>query len=541
MSDRAATPRKRILGLEPGQAMHLVGIVAAMVVVTILNVMAARHYKRWDWTKTKRYTLSTATRQTLRDLPGTVQVWVLMGAADPMEQSVKQLLVSYAAETDKLDVRYVDPDRDRLAFEDVRKKFRIEAGRTEDNRVVTDAVVVVAHEGKHWFITTSDLVEVVEGDDVKAKPREEQALTRAIRNVLRGERSKICFTAGHGEPGLSEGGEQGLLHLKQILDKDNYVTASVDTTEPNAIEPFKGCDVVVVPGLRGPLAPDEENRLKTYLMTGGNALVAVSPINAVTEKGLAPPGLADALAPFGVGLDEDLVFEADAAMVVPQSKGIRFLATPKQHAVTAALVREGEQKDPPRVLLHFARSLKRVSRDGAAVATELLATSPKAFGVVDIAGAADWTDTPAPKDADLRGPLALAMASERPKPAPSAPHGPRVVVVGSASVMLEKNWREPLQLRGAAVFVESAISWLAAKPEIVDIPERAAAPAGVHLTEESRSEVKRYVLGYMPLAAGLLGVAVALRRRATEGKPRTSRPPAGKKRDRSGKGGKKAP
>ena len=43
---------------------------------------------------------------------------------------------------------------------------------------------------------------------------------------------------------------------------------------------------------------------------------------------------------------------------------------------------------------------------------------------------------------------------------------------------------------------------------------------GIRITDESRSEVKRYVLLFMPLAAALLGAAVGLRRRGTEGAPR---------------------
>jgi hypothetical protein len=93
-------------------------------------------------------------------------------------------------------------------------------------------------------------------------------------------------------------------------------------------------------------------------------------------------------------------------------------------------------------------------------------------------------------------------------------------VVGTASVLVRQNWDEPLPLRGAVFFVESAISWLASKPEILDVPERPAVSAGIRINEESRNEVRRYVLFYMPLAAALLGLALALRRRSTEGAPR---------------------
>lgn len=515
--------KKKLAGIDGTQAVQLVGIVAAMVVAVLVNVLAARHYKRWDFTKSKRFTLSSATVSTLRELPGTVRVWLLAGTADPQGQSLKQLFVAYQAETSQLDVRYVDPDRDRLTFEDIKRRFRIEAGRTEDNRVVADAVAVVEFGDKHWFISQSDLVEVTDAEDARVKPREEQAVTRAIRNVLRGERAKICFTAGHGEPALADAGEHGLGHLKDLLEKENYEPVSIDTTTPDAIEPFKGCRVVVIAGPQGPFLPEESERIRTYVMSGGNLLAGVSPINAANDKGMTPPGIADALSPFNIGLDEALVLEADPAAVLPRSQGLGFLVTAKPHAVTGALAKSDDTGDVPRVVLQFVRPLVKRA-EGGATAVELLSTSAKAFGLSNIRGAKDWDEPP--KGGDLVGPFAVAIASERPKLAPSAPHGPRAVVIGSASVFIRHNWEErALAARGAAVLVENALSWLAAQPEMVDIPERAQVSAGMRITEESRAEIRRYVLLLMPSAAALFGVLVALRRRSTEGNPRREAKP----------------
>jgi hypothetical protein len=513
-------PTKRAL-LDAGQAVTLAGLLAAMVLAVVANVVVARHYKRWDWTRAKRYTLTDATLTTLHDLHEPVDLWFLMGSADPLGQSVKQLLVAYAAETDALKVHTIDPERDTAALEDVRKRFRIDTGRTEDGHVVTDAVMVVAKGDRHWFIGASDLVAVNDAEDGRAQPREEQAITGAIRDVLGGEKAKLCFTAGHGELELADGSEEGLGFLSDILQKDNYETATVDTSAEGAHDPFKGCAVAVIAGARGSFTKEETNRLRTYLLEGGSLFLAVSPINAQTETGMAPAGLEDALSPFGIALDEDLVFELDAKEAIPETRNIRFFATARPHPVTAALVHdEAMPREVPRVMLNFARSLHHVSPEGSASATDLLASSDKSFGVVNIAGAADWTDVPERKPRDLAGPLVLAMASERPKTSPSAPHGPRAVVVGSGSAVIRRDWEEPLPLRGAALFTESAISWLASKPAILDVPAKPSVAAGIRITDESRAEVKRYVLLFMPLAALLLGIAVALRRRGTEGTPR---------------------
>jgi hypothetical protein len=518
-----ARAKKKILGLQADQAISLLGIIAALVIVAIVNVIAARHYKRWDWTESKRYTLTEATKTTLRDLQAPIDIWVLMGSSDPLEQSVKQLLVNYEAESDRLNLHYIDPDRDTLALEDVRKRYKIETGRSEDGHVVADAIVIVASGEKHWFLGPTDMVEVSE-DDARAKPREEQAITGAIRNVVGGEKAKLCFTSGHGELLISENSEEGLGFLKNLLEKDNYDAVSVDTSDPNAHEPFKGCSVVVIAGARGAFTKEEEARLKTYLMLGGNLLAALSPINAPSETGMENPGIGDALVPFGIGFDDDLVFETDPHLAIPKSRGVRFFVAAKPHAVTGGLAKnDDDARDRPRVMVNFARSLHHVTAEGSAPAIDLLTTSKDSFGVLSIAGAATWTDTPEKGARDLPGPLTIAMASERPKIAPKDSHGPRVVVIGTGSVMIAANWQEPLPLRGAALVVESAISWLASKPQILDVPAKPSVAAGLRITEEMRSRVRRYVLVLMPLAVILLGLAVGLRRRATEGKARNKR------------------
>src|ERR1019366_10197127 len=125
-------------------------------------------------------------------------------------------------------------DHDAVALEDVRKRFQIETGRTSDGRVVTDAIMVIARGDRHWFLTSSDMFEGSAAEDNRAKPREEQAITSAIRNVIAGEKPKLCFTTGHGEAPLKQGGDDGLLYLDDVLEKDNYTTAIVDTTPQDA-------------------------------------------------------------------------------------------------------------------------------------------------------------------------------------------------------------------------------------------------------------------------------------------------------------------
>jgi hypothetical protein len=505
---------------EPAQLLQLVGVVAAIVLAGIANVLAARHFTRWDWTKDKRWSLSPATIETLHTLEQPVDLWVVAGPGEPLEQSLRQLLVSYQAQSSRLDVHWVDPDRDAVKLLDLQRRYGLEAGRTENGRVATDAIVIAASREKHWFLAAQDLFEAGT-DDVHVKPREERALTQAIRSVLGGEKAKLCFTAGHGELSLEPGKEERewLGGLRDLLEKGNYELTSVDGTAPGAHEPFVGCAVVVAAGPRAAFTASEANRLRTWLMEGGSLLAAVGPAESETPNGMTPAGLDDVLAPFGIALDDDLVHDIDPAVAIPDTHGEGFLVSARPHAVTASLVAGGSDAHPPRVAMFLARSLRHVSPPGASSASDLLVSSDGSFAKKSIAGASGWTDVPPRDPSDRQGPFVLAMASERPRSAASAPRGPRVVVIGSRFILADDNWRQPRPLHGAAFLVDSALSWLAARPGVIDVPDKAEVAAGMRVSEEGRNEVRRYVLVLMPLAALLLGAAVWAWRRSSEDKP----------------------
>jgi hypothetical protein len=501
------------------QAMQLVGIVAAMALAAIVNVLAARHHTRWDWTRSKRWTLSPATVETLHSLEQPVDVWAIAGPGDPVEQGLRQLLASYVAQASRVDVHWIDPDRDAVQLVDLQRRFGLEAGRTEDGRVATDAIVIVASGDKHWFLTTTDMFEA--SDDVHVRPREERALTQAIRSVLGGEKAKLCFTVGHGELALDPGREQkeSLGAVRDLLEKGNYELASVDATVPDAREPFAGCSVVVIAGMRSPFSATEANRLRTWLVEGGSLFCAVGPIEAKTDTGMTPAGLDDTLAPFGIGIEDDLVHDLDPASAIPDTHGEGYFVSVRPHPLTSALVPNGSEAHPPRVAVFFSRSLRHTTAPGAATATDLLVTTDGAYAKKSLVGASAWADVPPREEADPRGPFVVAMASERPAASRAHAHGPRVVVVGSRFALMEDNWRQPRALHGTAFFVDDAISWLAARPSVVDVPDKGEVAAGVRVSEEGRSEVRRYVLVFMPLAALLLGVAVWAWRRSSENRP----------------------
>lgn len=509
------------------KALAAAGVLAAAVIAVLCNVLVARFYKRWDVTRAGLYTLSSATTETLRGLGDPVEVIVFLSASDPLSVSVRHMLTAYGAETTKLSARYVDPDRSPAEFLALQQKYGIVAGKTEDGRVVTDASLVITRGDRHWFVTTDDMVAVDESDG-RSKPKLEQALTEGIRNVLEKQTSKICFTAGHQEISIDDGGPQGLGELRFRLQKNNYETVVVDLSSPKPSIALAECQVVAVVGPEVAVSEKAAKQLADYLLGGGNVLVLANPVldedNRIKSTGLEPVARAA-----GVELGNDFIIEKNEEARLPQGLGETFFAVPKAHGITSGLLKGDQAKF--KVLISAAQSLKATASSSA---QPLLSTSSDAFSLRDVRPFVEQGKPVEKGSGDASGPFALAFAAELAKPAgSSAAHGPRAVFAASANLAWGRNWREPTLL-GNRLFVESALSWLSARPALVSVPDKQGHDVGLALTEESLSEVLRYVLIYMPVSAAALGVFVMLRRRSKEKRSRGARPDATTSRDSEG-------
>jgi hypothetical protein len=498
------------------------GVVGATLLLLNVNVLGARWYQRWDVTPDRLYSLSQPTRELLRDLHEPVEINVLLSKADPLLVSVRHMLEAYGAETQQLRVRYVDPDRSPAEFLAVQQKYQILAGKADDGRIVTDAAIVVARGSQHWFVTAEELVRFDE-DSGRSRPALEQALSSALANVRGTDKAKLCFTTGHREPTLEDAGPQGLSELKQRLLKNNYEPVSVDAGGPRGS--FADCVAVIVPVPELEFAANEAERLSDYVSAGGSALLLLGPTLG-EDRSVRDTGLAPLLQLAGIRLGRDVVLEQDDAQRLPSGSGELFFAKLRPHAVTRGVLHE-DDKLSSRVLVVQSRSLQL-----GPSATPLLESSEHALAL---------TSLDALSSEDKRAELGkaqppqrhyLAAAAELPKPAQSkSSHGPRLFVTGASNLAWNRNFQDP-SLYGNRRLIENAISWAAARPSMLSVPEKPTREVGLSLSEESLGEVMRYVLLYMPGSVALIGGFVLLRRRNVE---RQARRDVDEARSNSGK------
>ncbi len=514
MRGRVTTARALLLRATVGRSLPVVGVFAAAVLTAAINVVSARHPTRFDWTSDALYTLSAATLDTLAGITEPIDVTVFLGRANPLHASTAEMLEAYRARAPLVKVRYVDPDRDPGELLALQTRYRIEAGRAENGRVVTDAIIIIARGEQRWFITHDDVVSYDE-ESGEASPHLERALTIGLRQVLVPTPVTVCFTIGHEEISIDDVSPTGLAELARRLEKENYAVREIDLGG-NENPDLSPCSLTVVAAPDVPFSPAAAERVVAHFRAGGNVLVLASA--GLSERlRVEERGLARITEAAGIGFAGGVVLETNPEARVPEGFGETFFAMPQNHAVTRALFRRGQPE--LQVLVALAQPLRAV--DGETLPEVLLAATSSAATVIDLRALVDGTaGRPATGTRSEPTPPAVAMAAERgasPRNQPNEP-GARVVtrrrmIVAPASIAFARNWRDPTLL-GTRRFFEGALSWLSARSLLVDVPKRQSHPVGLSLSEGDLGEVWRYVMLYMPGSTAVLAVLILWRRRS---------------------------
>jgi hypothetical protein len=206
------------------------------------------------------------------------------------------------------------------------------------------------------------------------------------------------------------------------------------------------------------------------------------------EDQVRPTGLEGLLELAGVTLGRDVVLEHDAEQRLPRGSGELFFAGLLPHAVTRGVLHD-DDKLSSRVLVVQARSLT-INAPGEGTA-QLLRSSDQALSLEDLGllvdpGRLSDFEAQAPRKS-----FALGAARQLRKPPGSKLAGEnRVFVSGASNLAWNRNFQDPA-LYGNRRLLENAVSWVAAHPVMISVPEKPERELGLSLSEESLGEVAR--------------------------------------------------
>lgn len=466
------------------------GVLLIAALLAIVNYFGWKYHKRFDWTSSRLYTLSDKSENVVRDLKKDVDFIVFLQPGDELYEPVRELLSQYDAASQRVRVRYVDPQRDRIEAERLIQQYQI-----------SGYGVVVASGKDKRVIPSNDLAELdFSGMEMGQAPtlsgfKGEQLFTGAILQLGEGRKPKLIFTTGHGERSLDDQGPEGLAGIQQLLGQDNFDVEEWSALGKTAVPP--GTDLVVIAGPRSPFLQPELSALAAYLNNGGRVLALLEPtLGQMEGTGLTPTGLETWLGQFGVKLGNDIV--VDPPNTIPGFTAATLFANEYgDHAVTNAL----SQSRLP-VLFSVARSVAGGQAAGLTV-TELARTSGEGWGETNLAALAEVERD----DNDLTGPVSLGVAVEGEK---AQGRKTRLVVFGDSDFATNQlvQANSPNQ-----ILLSNALNWLVEREALLAIPPRKTEQVRLNLTQEQGLSIYAIVLLLLPALAAAAGIVVWSRRR----------------------------
>lgn len=433
----------------------LLATVAMLVILGLINFLAARYTTRIDLTENQIFTLAPQSQEVLQDLKQPVKAWLFTPNQNPVD---RQLLDNYRRETDQFSYEFVDP--------------QAKPGIAREFKVQTIGEVYLESGEKRRLIQTVSPEERLS----------ERKLTNSLAQITNSAPQKVYFLQGHGERSL-EAGQGAFSQVKSRLGEESYTTEPLNLAENPKIP--ADANVVVIAGAQRPLLDAELTALREYLKRKSGLMILIDP--------QTDPNLNSLLKDWGVTASDRLVIDPagqssglGAGVVIvneygdhPITKGfnggISFypLARPLQIGPVT-----GVQATPLLITADRTKA-QAIAATGEVQTNE--ATDPQ--GPFDIGAAFSRTveSKAAATDPAKPSPSPSASASPTPSPAspsPSASPSPipeaavdqdntpseaRLVVIGSSSFAMDGLFEQ--QLNGD-VFLNS-VSWLSQQDDQV--------------------------------------------------------------------------
>jgi ABC-2 type transport system permease protein len=481
---------RRQTGLALTVAINCLLVIALWLLVTFIS---SRNYLRFDLTSTKRYALSELTETTLEKLEQPVHFIVAVQRPTDLRQEVIDLLDEYTARTKNITVQHIDVVRSPGEAEQVRERFGL------TTNLSNEVLAVIGDEVRRIPVTSMvyQPVQQVDGRRVRSAPRfvGEAELTAAILQLTRESPGRIVFLSGHAELSSNSAGDNGLSFVANELRRNGW-TINEQVVAPGASSTFpQDTAAVVIAGPRRRLSDENIAALNEFLDRGGGVLLLIDP---GVDAGVEP-----LIHPWNARIGDNLVIdlESHVAGADPTSLSVKRFRT--DHPI-------GKGMGALSVVLPTARriAVTHAQPNPYVDTTNFMHTSGKGWAVAYQTGSRIRVSP----ERDRRGPISLALASERYQPEAGvgqAPKTGRLVVIGDSDWLSNRY----IDLAGNLDLFLNSIDWLAGRQDLISVRPKVTDVRRMNLTRSQAKGVFWFSVLAMPGLAMLLGTGAIIRRR----------------------------
>jgi hypothetical protein len=471
-------------------------IAIVIVLAAMVNYLGFEHYRRWDLSRDKKYQLSDKTKHFLDSIKGKARITVFFGSQNPITGDVQNLLTEYQyASRGKIDVEYVDPERNLTRAKELFDKYKV---------VTDESVLIVDYQGRNKTVKASEMAEMDQGNPMLGEQpkvtafKGEQAITSALIDIVEGKKNTVGYILGHKEPPLD--GASPVSILKTFIENENVQFKELNLFEVPAIP--ADVKVVMIAGPQYDLSDREVKMLHDFWNKDGRMLLLVDPA-AKTPKLLA------FLNELGVKADDDRLM----AMV---KTGIEEVARVRD-VVAHFLPDNPVTKRLADVRAPFFGSTSSLTLESSRVTAANIHLAPLAQAEKGYWGETDYFSDdetllqfdPAKDKGD---PLTIAASVEKGGSADERVqiNSARLVVVANSTFIQDNALTQDQQ---GLDFVSASINWLLSREQMIGIAPKIPQTLTFNLSEQSLRSLRWIILVLMPLVPALLGLIVWWRRR----------------------------
>jgi ABC-2 type transport system permease protein len=474
----------------------LAQIILVLFLAAMVNSIAFRHYKRWDFSREQKYALSDKTKRFLRTIKGKMHITIFFSPNTPISADVQNLLTEYQyAGKGKIDIEHIDPERNLSRAKEMFDKYKI---------VSDESLLVIDYEGRNKAVKASEMAEVDqsgmaigEGPSVVAF-KGEQAITSAMMDLVEGKKNILGYVLGHKEPPLS--GNSTVSVLKTFIENENIKFQELNLFDVGAI-PAELKTVMII-GPQYDFSDREMQLLRDFWNKQGRILVLLDPA-AKTPK------LDAFLNELGVKVNDD-------RLMVFLRTGIQELALTRD--VQAHFLGDSpitKRLADVRALFFGGTSSITLEPDrvrAANIRLEPLIQAEKGYFAETDYNSDDQAKLQADANRNSNAVLTIGAAIEKGGSADERVqvNSSRLVVVSNATFIQDKALTQDQQ---SLDFISGSVNWLLSREQLIGIAPKIPKPLTFSLDENGLRSLRWMILVLMPLIPAVIGSVVWWQRR----------------------------
>lgn len=304
---------------------YKLGILLFIGIVILSNVVGSRIPGRLDLTQNRIYTLSEATKKTLRNLNDVVNVTLFASSElpaqfQPVLRDTKDILRDYQTfGQGNVIVAYKDPGSDPQVAQEARL-----LGISEVQFNVIGQEEFKLKKG-YLGLTVSYADKTESIPFLKDTAGVEYQLTSFIRQLTTTEKKKVAFLVGHGEKSISRDYKIVSKELKKQFDLEEASLGEDSKSLP------EGTAVLVVAGPTEEIDEKTRSVVQNFLSSGGSALFLIDTLQInprLLTASLNSNSFADFLKEYGVDVQQDIVYDLRLNETINFSGGMINLLVP---------------------------------------------------------------------------------------------------------------------------------------------------------------------------------------------------------------------